>query len=144
MLNKNYGIQAAALAVQAYLENYDGIESSWNSEKGRYMASPSVAPWYNGRERGIVVYMHSKASKGQINIVVYEHRNSDHICAVVWEQHTYINPPSLTGMPADIMQSKWDFTKMWSYTEAVVAAQWIYEQLDKYWPEGKLENPNEV
>lgn len=135
MLNKNYGIGAAALAVQAYIEAYDGVGPSWNSEQVRYDAEPRVAPWYNGRERGIVIYMSNRNHTDQINIAVYEHRNSDNICALMWRQYTGINPPSLATLPEDVFKDKWDVTQSWSYNKAVDAASWVVEQLDHFWLE---------
>jgi hypothetical protein len=133
MLNQNYGISAAALAVQAYIQAQDGVESSWNSELKRYDAEPRVAPWYNGRERGIVIYMTNRDYSDQINIAVYEHRNSDNICAVVWHQLTYINPPCLATLPEDVFKHQWDVAESWSYYKAVDAAGWVVEQLDNFW-----------
>lgn len=135
MLNKNYGIGAAALAVQAYIDSHDGVESSWNSEKRCYEAEPRVAPWYNGRERGIVIYMNSHNYKDQINIAVYEHRNSDNICALMWRQNTFLNPPSLAILPDHVFKDKWDVTKVWDYTGASEAASWVVEQLNQFWKE---------
>jgi hypothetical protein len=133
MLNKNYGIGAAALAVQAYIEARDGVESSWNTDSKRYDAEPRVAPWYNGRERGIVIYMNNANHRDQINIAIYEHRNSDNICALMWRQQTYINPPSLATLPENVFKDKWDVTESWSYYKAVDAAQWVVEQLNQFW-----------
>jgi len=135
MLNKNYGIGAAALAVQSYIEARDGVEGSWNSDKGRYEAEPRVAPWYNGRERGIVIYMKDKQYKEQINIAIYEHRNSDNICALMWVQNTVINPPCLATLPEMVLETKWDVDKTWSYRDAVDAADWVVEELNKFWKE---------
>jgi hypothetical protein len=135
MLNKNYGIGAAALAVQSYIESRDGIEPSWNKERGRYDAEPRVAPWYNGRERGIVIYMNNHNHTDQINIAIYEHRNSDNICALMWRQKTYINPPCLATLPEDVFKDKWDVTESWSYYKAVDAASWVVEQLEEFWTE---------
>lgn len=132
MLNKNYSICAAALAVQSYLEAYDGVESSWNSERGRYEAEPRVAPWYNGRERGIVVYMTNSDYSDQLNIAIYEHRNSDDICVIAWNQKTF-NPPTLDGIPDGVFKDKWDVTKSWSYNEAVEVAAWVVKQLEEFW-----------
>jgi hypothetical protein len=133
MLNKNYGVCGAALAVQFYLDSCDGIESSWNSDLKRYDAEPKVAPWYNGRERGIVVYLTDRKDKEQINIAIYEHRNSDNICALMWVQKPDINPPCLATLPSGVLDNKWDVTKSWSYRDAVDAANWVAEQLNDFW-----------
>jgi hypothetical protein len=138
MLNKNYGIGAAALAVQAYIESYDGVESSWNNERHRYDAEPRVAPWYNGRERGIVIYMTGARHRNQINIAIYEHRNSDSICALMWRQDTFLNPPSLATLPEDVFKDKWDVTGTWGPDEAVTVARWAVDCLDNFWVETNI------
>lgn len=135
MLNKNYGIKAAALAVKGYLDGYDGIESSWNDEASRYLADVKCAPWYNGREAGIVVYMRGAHSKGQLNLAIYEHRNSDNICVLMWEQDTHINPPCLANLPDGVMPTKWDYSKSFNYNGAVEAAAWVKDQLEAFWTE---------
>lgn len=137
MLNKNYGIGAQALAVQAYLNMFDGVEASWDKERKCYLAEPKVAPWYNGRERGIVVYMVDQQWQRQINIAIYEHRNTDQICALMFEAKTYGNPPTLADVPPGVYETKGDFTECWRYNEAYDAAEWVYEQLENFWVEAK-------
>lgn len=126
----NFGIQPQAMAVMAYLGNYDGIEPSWKD--GRYHARVEAAPWYNGRERGIVFYMSNPSGK-QLNIAVYEHRNTDSICALMWEQNTYINPPTLQELPEGVFESKWDYSQSWNYGDPSATANWIYEQFCDHW-----------
>lgn len=132
---RNFGINAQALAVMAYLGNRDGIESSWNKEASNYMAEVRAAPFYNGRERGIVFYMTNARGK-QLNIVVYEHRNTDQICAIRWEKNTYINPPNLNDLGEDVFPTSHSYTESWKYGEAHLAADWIYEEFNNYWDEG--------
>lgn len=128
----NFGIGYQALAVMAYLNGRDGIEVSWNN--GRYHADVKAAPWYNGRERGIVFYMRDPAFKHQLNIAVYEHRNSDSICALRWENTTF-NPPILADIPEGVYQNKWDTAMDFSYGEASNMANWVYEQFSDFWKE---------
>lgn len=129
----NFGINAQAMAVLAFLERYDGLECSWDRESGRYNANVQVAPWYNGRERGIVVYLHAMNSPAQINIAIFEHRNSDKICAALWEDsNCTLNPPTLNDMPEEVYNDG-NWTESWGYGEVADVAGWVYDQLDDFW-----------
>jgi hypothetical protein len=132
LVNPNFGIGSQALAVMAYFNAHDGIEPSWNN--GRYCAEVNAAPWYNGRERGIVFYLRDLRHQHQLNIAVYEHRNTDSICAVRWKGYTF-NPPGLADIPEGTYQDKWDTAHDVSWGEAHSMAQWVYEQFCEFWKE---------
>lgn len=133
MLNRNFGLNAQALAVKNYLESYPGIEVSWNTERQDYDADVRCATWYNGRERGIVVYMLNARREKQINIAVYEHRNSDQICVLKFETAPTINPPMLADVPEGVFESSSDYTASFDYGRAGSAAEWVYDDLSKFW-----------
>lgn len=127
------GANAQAQAVLAYLRQGDGIENSWSDEEKEYIAQPKVSRWENCREQGYVVSMRSKGYDKQINIAFFEHRNSDEICAVEWEQVT-INAPTIdTAKFGDIYKDKYDVSKGFGYGEASRMADWIEKQLSSFW-----------
>ena len=135
-MNDGAGYQAKA--VLAYMEGYDGIEDSWNDKIKRYDANPKVSRWENCREQGYVVFMRSKASPNkQINIAFFEHRNSDNICAVKWEQNTLNAPTIDTAKFGNIYKDKYDVSHEVGYGKAQEMAEWIYEQLATFWNETK-------
>lgn len=130
MIN-NVGAQANA--VRAYLTTYSGVASSWSEEFKQYFAEPEINPWFNGRERGYVVTMRSDDYRNQINIAFYEHRNSDQICAIVWEQVT-TNPPTIdTAVFGDVFKDKYDVSKTFEYGEAHKMADYVMGKLDNFW-----------
>lgn len=131
LADSNFGIGTQALAVLAYLNAHDGIEPSYKD--GRYHAEVKCAPWYNGRERGIVFYMRNENHAHQVNIAVFEHRNSDSICTIQWEDTGSINPPSLADIPEGVYKDKWDTTADFEPGRADKAAEWIYDQLTEFW-----------
>lgn len=142
MINMNFGIHPKALCVAQLLAYRDGLECSWDDDSHFYRADIDVAPWYNGRERGLVFSMRSpRFGKGQINIVVYEHRNSDEICLLQFHTPGLINPPTLADVPDDVYVDKYDVSASFSYNQIVEAADWIYDQLTEYWV---LEKSDEV
>lgn len=131
-------VNAQANAVRAYLTEYDGIENSWSSYNERYMAEPEIYPWFNGRERGYVITMRSSDHKRQINVAFFEHRNSDDICAIVWEQTT-MNPPTIeTANFAGVYKDKYDVTHTVGHGEAAAMARFIMRVLDTFWLSSSL------
>ena len=129
------GANRQARAVLAYLQGNSGIEKSWDGDKGKYMAEPQVARWENCREQGYVVYMRSKHYGKQINIAFFEHRNSDGICAVKWEQVTLNSPTIDTAEFGNIYKDKYDTSFDVGYGKVVEMSDWIYEQLEEWWLE---------
>ena len=123
---------AQAKAVRAYLEMYDGVEPSWNKDQLAY-EPVHIAEWHNGRERGFVV-MFINPKREQLNVAFFEHRNSDSICAVAWEQST-MNPPTIDSADfgGKVYKSKWDVSYEVGLGEAMKMADWIMQQLCAHW-----------
>jgi hypothetical protein len=127
------GAYPSAKAVLAYLQQPDGIEESWDDEKRRYMAEPKVARWENCREQGYIVSMRSSTHNHQINIAFFEHRNSDTICAVMWEQVALNTLTIDTAEFGDVYKDKYDVSHGVDYEEASAMASWIEKQLIEFW-----------
>lgn len=130
------GANPQAQAVLAYLAGFGGIEESY--EDRRFLAEPTVARWYNCREQGYVVSMRSRRGNRQINIAFFEHRNSDGICALEWEQvTTYGNPPNLSDMPRDLpwFEDKYAVSHEEEWGRAAEMAHWIFDRLTAFWIE---------
>jgi hypothetical protein len=113
-----------AQAVLACLRSKDGLESSWSKEHLCYMAEPNVNTWFNG----------SSNYQNCINIAFFEHRNSDHICAVMFEFNG-INPPSFDDIPEEhpYYHSKYNYDHAVSYGEIVKMVDWIIDKLNEWW-----------
>ena len=94
VVDLTFGISSQALAVAAMLNDlepdflYLEDEKKWNREY-----TFETTPFYNGRERGIVISLLEKyAITGkQYNVWIYEHRNSDGLVATAWEGKTPFN-----------------------------------------------------
>ncbi len=92
----------------------------------------SIARWYNCREQGYITSARTKDFKRQMNIAFFEHRNSDQICAVKWEQ-TSINPLTIdTAELGDIYKEKYDVFKAVSWNQPWELATWIFEQFQDF------------
>ncbi len=133
LFERGDGADPQSVAVKAYLSGHSGIESSWSRERSEYLAQPQIDRWHNCREQGYVVSMRSRSLQKQINVAFFEHRNSDSICAVAWEQTT-LNPPTIdSAQMGDIYKDKGDVSHAVSHGQAFEMADWIYKALESFW-----------
>ena len=138
-VNKD-GANCQAQAVLAYLSGHDGVEASWSTKHKEYQARPEVNRWHNCREQGYVVSMRNTDPKGslrQLNIAFFEHRNSDAICAIRWEQVT-TNPPTIDTADFEknnIYKDKYDTTFDVGFAQPFEMADWVMDQLEIFWKE---------
>ena len=129
------GANYQAEAVLAFLQGTPNIESSYlGGPNYEYLAKPYVAPWENCREQGYVIYMKNENGTKQINIAFFEHRNSDEIIAVLWNQITD-KAPTIDTMDTGgtIYQTKWDYSHSVQYGKVAEMAQWILDKLEEFW-----------
>ena len=128
------GACAQARATLMFLQRRE-IEQSWEREQGRYLAEPKVARWENCREQGYIIRLRSKDYQKQLNIIFFEHRNSDSLCAVKWEQ---VSMNSITIQNADfgnVYKDKYDVSHSVPYGQVSEMATWIHDQMCLFWDE---------
>jgi hypothetical protein len=119
----NDGANYQARAVLMYLQ---GISHDLEDP------SPNVARWENCREQGYIVSIRTKNHNKQLNIIFFEHRNSDSICAVKWEQLS-TNSIGITNAEfINIYKDKYDVSFSVSYGEIKEMAYWIHQQLEDF------------
>lgn len=132
----NDGANYQAQAVLAYLQRGDFlIEESWNAELGAYAAQPTVSRWENCREQGYVICLRKGVE--QINIAFFEHRNSDEIHAVKWQQVTVNAPTIETAKFGDVYKDKYDTSFKVEYGEVIKMVDWIQNELIEFWGDSK-------
>ena len=132
---KNYlkdGANKQARAVLCLLQEMT-IEESWSTDFHRYTAEPTVARWENCREQGYVVSLRSENRQDQINIAWFEHRNSDSICAVKWEQSTPNAPTIETAQFGNVYADKYDVSHSSKPYDCLEMAEWIEAELQAWW-----------
>jgi hypothetical protein len=135
---KNYlhdGAGYQARAVLMFLQENANIKSSWNQEYKWYDANINVSRWENGREQGYIVSLMSKKFNPtkQLNIAFFEHRNSDNICAIKWEQVS-INALTISNaIFNDVYRNKHDVSYIVEHGEAYQMATWIIEKFIEFW-----------
>lgn len=136
------GANYQARATLMFLQRNANIESSWNNEYNCYDAEIKVARWENCREQGYIVSLCSKKFGGgkQLNIAFFEHRNSDKICAVKWEQNS-INTITINDADfGDAYNDKFDTSHSVGCGKAYQMAEWIRKQLIKFWDKHNTKN----
>jgi len=107
------------------------IEESYNKEFNHYDAEINVSRWENCREQGYVAMLRFRGK--QLNIAWFEHRNSDSICAVMWEQPT-LNAPTINNAKfGKIYKDKYDVSHSVGYGKFVEMSEWIMKQFTEFW-----------
>lgn len=132
------GANWQAQAIACYLNHMSGMDATWNKEKCCYDGHPSISRWENCREQGYVISFRAQNNK-QLNIAFFEHRNSDSICTVEWEQNT-INAPTIdTAVFGNIYKDKFDTSASFGYGAIVEAGDWIISRLESFWNNNQKE-----
>lgn len=129
------GADGQSQAVLAYLRYIGDIDESWDATLQRYTAKTIVYRWYNGREQGYVATMQNKLRR-QINIVWFEHRNSDNIHAVKWLSDPSTKPPRLADIPEGVYVDKFDTSWHVPPGDAYGMAKRIHAELVSHWRAG--------
>ena len=124
----NDGANWQAQSVLAYLrvQKDNAIDETWNNEYKCYDTSIEVGRYENCREQG---YIFSILYKGkQRNYCVYEHRNSDNLCVVVFDGAT-LNTPTLKMVCDAMGDSKWNYTKSFPCGQIIECGIYIIEDM---------------
>ena len=121
-IDRNLGINQVAYTIIDRLAEY-----SFNLPDGYYTLRS--AAFYNGREKGIVLYL-TPVNNKQVNIAFYEHRSSDNIVVDSWESAFTFGPPDIncfSEVPGNYKNRQ--YFEYDNYDEAV---SYILEILEKY------------
>jgi hypothetical protein len=134
----NDGANWQAQCVLAYLRatKNNAVDKTWNKEYKLYEAEVCVGRYENCREQG---YIFSVRYDGkQRNYCVYEHRNSDELCVVVFDALT-INTPTLDMVSDAMGDNKWNYTKAFPCGQIMECGDYILDNIRK-WIDGLIEN----
>lgn len=125
-------------AVLAYLRSLKNhtIDETWNLEYHRYNAEFNVGRYENCREQGYIFSVQYKCE--QRNYCVYEHRNSDNLCVVVFDGLT-INTPTPDMVFNAMGDSKWNYTKAFPCGQIMECGNYIIDDVKK-WINSLVEN----
>lgn len=105
-----------------------------------YIAEIHTAAWYNGRERGVVLFVNGKRKGDKdfrtLAVTFGEHRSSDDIFVDSWESvRIFLNPPIVTDMPEEAYSAR----KMFKYDEVYAASEHVVGLLREF-----IENTSRV
>lgn len=135
-----FGLNSQALAVLQILAQTEPHFAEYDKENNHYKVSFNTYPWYNGRERGIVISMYPDSLGGSakhLYIAVFEHRNSDQICCLRWETNLqYLNAPTAdkeTLKKAYHGGNKWDVAITFGCLEVGKCVEWIEKELETFY-----------
>jgi hypothetical protein len=144
------GANYQARAVLAVLQGLGDIEESWNESSKKYDASFRVARWENCREQGYVVsligsiYSSNCLNSKQLNIAFFEHRNSDDIHAVVWEQTTLNSPSINTAKFGEIYKDKYNTSFHFQWGEYMKMAKKIKKEFTNFYLKNRTMQNGEI
>lgn len=120
---ENYMQDGANYQARAVLMFLQGLISG-----SVFAKNVSVDRWSNCREQGYII------SYKDLNIIFFEHRNTDMICAVKWKQFGGCNPLNInTANFRDVYETKWDVSYEVEYGEVYKMASWILNELGNHW-----------
>lgn len=122
------GANWQAQCVLAYVRNTknNAINETWNEKYHKYDATVEVGLYENCREQGYIFSIRYKLE--QRNYAVYEHRNSDQLCVVVFDAITIDTPPKELVWNA-MGDNKWNFTKAFGCGEIIGCGDYILEDM---------------
>lgn len=123
--DERLSIQAAARAILVLLADREAdFEGNWDEKIKCHRFDFHTAAWYNGRERGCVLYVTSFQVKETLIITFGEHRSSDSIFVDTWiSTKGFFNPPTV----ADFTDEAYKSRKFFSYGAYVDAADYIVD-----------------
>jgi|SRR5580700_1333794 hypothetical protein len=136
LADMTFDVGEQAMAVGWLLSRFDIDDDGAVTKK---YVNIRTSPWYNGREKGLVFT--AIVNSDCLHIAVFEHRNSDNICALRWEAPIDINPPTLKeslplAYPSD---SKWNVAHSVGYGEIGLMADWVKAEMNE-WVRNKLDS----
>lgn len=121
----NWQAQSVLSFIRAHKES--AVDDTWNDEFHRYDADIIVGRFENCREQGYIISVKYKFEK-QRNYAVYEHRNSDDICVVVFDKQT-INTPTLNDVCKAMNDNKYNLTKAFPCGQIMECGIYIIEDM---------------
>lgn len=125
------GANWQAQAVLAYMRDQKShaLDGTWNKESHRYEAELYVGRYENCREQGYIFSIRYKLE--QRNYAVYEHRNSDNLCVVVFDGLS-INTPTLDDVCQAMGDNKYNYTKGFSYGSITECGDYIVGDMNSF------------
>lgn len=136
IVNLKLELNPCAWIVAEILNTFEPDFADYCQEFCTYNVEFETKPLYNGRERGLVFSMNNMRwqKMPQLNIFVYESRNTDNICATVWEGKTFNGWDSKDIPITDEQYRNGEWVEHHEfYNEHYKMAKWIYVRFAKHY-----------
>ena len=133
---KNYlqdGANAQARAVLMLMQDFTPQSVRHIEKDFTYYAHIDVARWENCREQGYILSMRNSTHKEQLNIIFFEHRNSDRIHAVKWKQNSMNSINIDTAKFGDVYKDKYDTSFAVDPGQVSEMCEWICQEFSYFW-----------
>ena len=124
------GASAETRATLMLIQENANIQESWNKKLIQYDARIKVSRWENGREQGYILSLRDSQQK-QLNIIIFQHRNSGVLSATKWEQQS-LNALNITNAVFDN-----EFNYSVDDGEFTEMAYWVMKQFKEHWRQGQ-------
>ena len=128
------GLNNQALAVLYFMARMSPDFADYKD--GDYQVILETRTWYNGRERGFTLNMSPDYNSEWIHLAVFEHRNSDEICVLNWTtKDNYWNGATADNSLDEAYHggTKFDVAATFKYGEIGEVANYLYEELEKFY-----------
>lgn len=126
------GADAQSRAVLMLMQGYSPNDVKEIENGFIHKAFINVGRWENCREQGYILSMGSRVNKEQLNIIFFQHRNSDRIHAVKWLQNSLNIDTAKMG---DIYKDKYDTSFSVEAGNISEMCKWICQEFDFFWEE---------
>ena len=132
------GANWQAQCVLAYLRATKNIvtDKTWNRKNKCYDSEICVGRYENTREQGYIFSI--KYMCNQRNYCVYEHRNSDELCVVVFDALTF-NTPKAEAVFNAMDGNKYNYTKAFPCGKIIDCGVYILNDMGM-WIEDLIKN----
>jgi hypothetical protein len=137
-----FGINRQSLAVLAILSQYEPSWATYNEAISNYDIEFETKPWYNGRERGILISMSHDIGTKALHFAIFEHRNSDNLCVMMWEKECfYWNHPDENAIEEAYGKSKdkYDVTASFPCNGIGECVDWVEKEMEDWYLKNKPE-----
>ena len=148
MVDLTFGLNPQALSVAQLLSERAPEFATY--EDGCYDVDFTTKTFYNGRERGMVISMRvvSLGWKAPVlHIAIFEHWNTDGLCAIKWEGDFIYNAPTHKDIPKEAYsfrsltnrfpkgETASSFVVDWGQIGEMV--NWVYNQFSEYYDQSQ-------
>ena len=131
-------LNAKAWAVLHLLAEMPPEFAAWDEKLREYRVELKTFPWFNGRERGMVLTLqHNVIPEKALHVAFAECRGGEEIFVEVWEDKAPFNAPTVGTCDPDTRDEAYRNRELFQHAEE--AARYAYDAMAEYYEKGKVE-----